>query len=310
MSRSQVSQRQRTQDNPLNLGTFSQTSLRCLRGSLGPQNKVIGSRDTNQTSNGGFGGGAYNHWFKIGLDTKAWIILTKSQPRPNYIQISAYELDNTPIQGRAIFQEDSIPELVQGEVYYPYVGHVMNTQSDLYNTFNINRLDKADERYYPLGPGHYLICISTTRNEPINYEVGIVVEVQDLEPELLLETGGTDHLVYENALDENNTVNIGPVFLVNYTLPSGFNAYTNVVATISSGVTVTLSNGTTWFVDNNSVTPNPEIDVDYVLLDTTENYTGEDQHIHSLDEWQQAWERDHQQDDRFPDIYLPLITST
>jgi hypothetical protein len=310
MSRSQVSQRQRTQDNPLNLGTFSQTSLRCLRGSLGPQNKVIGYRDTNQSSNGGFGGGAYNHWFKIGLGTNAWIILTKSQPRPNYIQVSAYELDNTPIQGRAIFQQDSIPELVEGEIYYPYVGHVMNAQSDLYNTFNLNRLDTADERYYPLGPGNYLICISTTRNEPIDYEVGVVVEVQDLEPELLLETGGTNYLVYENSIDTENTLNIGPTFAVDYTLPTGFNAYTNILATINSGITVTIPNGSTWFVDNNTVTPNPDSVVDYILLDLTENYTGEDQHIHSLSEWQTAWERDHQQDDRFPDIYLPLVTSS
>lgn len=306
MSRSQTTQRQRTQDNPLNLGSFSRTSLRCLRGSLGPENKVVGRRDTGQYSNGGFGGGAYNHWFKIGLETNAWIILTKSQPRPNYIQISAYELDNTPIQGRSIFQEDSTSELVEGQVYYPYVGHVMNTQSDLYNTFNYYRLDKGDERYYPLGPGNYLICISTTRNEPIAYEVGVVVEIQDVEPELLLEAGGQNHFVYENAIDLDNTLVIGPIFSIDYTLPSGYNAYTNVLATIQSSSTVTIQSGSTWFVDSDTVTATEDL----IMLDVTDNYTGEDQHIHSLSEWQQAWERDHQQDDRFPDIYLPLVTST
>jgi hypothetical protein len=57
MSRSSVSQPQRTQNTPLSLGTFSQTSLRYLKGTLGPQWKVVGRADTNQTSNGGIGGG-------------------------------------------------------------------------------------------------------------------------------------------------------------------------------------------------------------------------------------------------------------
>jgi len=33
-------------------------------------------------------------------------------------------------------------------------------------------------------------------------------------------------------------------------------------------------------------------------------------HQHSLNEWQTAWERDHQQDNRFPDLFLPLITES
>ena len=39
-------QRQRTQNNPLNLGSFDQTSLRYLRGSLGPASQVVGRADT------------------------------------------------------------------------------------------------------------------------------------------------------------------------------------------------------------------------------------------------------------------------
>ena len=59
MSRvSQVSQRQRTQNNPLVLGSFDETSLRVLTGTLGPKNVVVGRADTNQYSNGGFGGGS------------------------------------------------------------------------------------------------------------------------------------------------------------------------------------------------------------------------------------------------------------
>ena len=57
MARSQTSQRQRTQDNPLFLGEFSQLSIRALKGALGPENKLVGRSDTSLTSNGGFGGG-------------------------------------------------------------------------------------------------------------------------------------------------------------------------------------------------------------------------------------------------------------
>jgi hypothetical protein len=52
----------------------------------------------------------------------------------------------------------------------------MGAQSDLYNTFVPARLDRGDERYYPLEAGGYLLCVSTTRNELLDYEVGLVVE--------------------------------------------------------------------------------------------------------------------------------------
>jgi hypothetical protein len=306
MSRSQLAQRQRTQDNPLNLGTFSQTSLRCLRGTLGPQNKVVGYRDTSQSSNGGFGGGAYNHWFKVTITKNAWLILVKGEPRPSYIQLSAYESNANPIEGRSIFQADSVSFTAEGETYYPYVGHVMNAQSDLYNTFNFYRFDKGDERYYALSPGSYLFCVSTTRNEPLDYQVGLVIEVQDIEPKLLLETGARNYFVCENALSLNNTLVIGPIFTSNYTLPSGFNAYTNILATVQSGVTVTIPNGSSWFLDTNTV----EANEDFILLDLAEDYTGEDQHTHSLSEWRDAWQRDHQDTDRFPDLFIPYTTTS
>ena len=306
MSRSQLAQRQRTQDNPLNLGTFDQTALRCLRGTLGPQHVVVGYRDTSQSSNGGIGGGTYNHWFKVTLTKNAWIILIKGEPRPKYIQVSAYELNTNPIEGRSIFQADSASFTAEGETYYPYVGHVMNAQSDLYNTFNFYRLDKGDERYYSLPVGSYLFCVSTTRNEPLDYQVGLVVEVQDLEPELLLETGGQNYFVYENAIDLANTLVIGPIFTSNYTLTSGFNGYTNVLATVQSAATVTIPSGSTWFIDRDTVSATQ----DHFLLDLTENYTGEDQHTHSLSEWQQAWQREHQDTDRFPALFIPYTTTT
>jgi hypothetical protein len=171
-------QRQRTKESPLVLGPFDQLSIRNLTGSLGPKNKVV---------SGGYGGGTYNHWFRIDISADAWIILAKGGRNPNYINVSAYDLNLTPIEGRNPFDRDSIPETIDGEVYYPYVGHVMNKQSNLYNNFDANRLDKGDLRYYPLKRGSYLLCISSTRNENIDYEVAFVVEFPITGFDLLLE---------------------------------------------------------------------------------------------------------------------------
>lgn len=244
MARNPDIQRQRTQDNPLSMGQFSELSLRNLKGSLGPKNQVVGRRDTNQNSNGGFGGGAYNHWFSFTITAKAWIIIAKGGARPQYINVSMYDLNLNPIEGRGIFQDDSITVTIDNQVYNPYVGHTMNAQSDLYNIFNPNRLDKGDERYYPLNPGTYLLCVSATRNEPIDYEVGVVVEFPSPDFVLLLEDYGL-------LLLENN---------------------------------------------------------DSILNDRSEFYDGQDTHNHSLSEWQTAWEREHQADDRFPAFLVPLTT--
>lgn len=237
-------QRERTQNDPLNMGQFSEISLRSLKGTLGPKNQLVGRRDTNQNSNGGFGGGTYNHWFVFTITAKAWIIIAKGGPRSKYINTSVYDLNLTPIEGRGIFQDDSITVTIDNKVYNPYVGHVMDAQSDLYNTFNPNRLDKGDERYYPLNSGSYLLCVSSTRNELLAYEVGVIIEFPDPDFDLLLE---------------------------NYDL-------------------LLLENG------------------DFFLNDHSEFYDGQDTHAHSLSEWQTAWAREHQADDRFPSYFVPLAT--
>jgi hypothetical protein len=82
-------QRQRTKETPLVLGPFDQLSIRNLTGSLGPKNKVIG---------GGYGGGTYNHWFRIDISADAWIILAKGGRNPNYISKDAILLIKTVFQ--------------------------------------------------------------------------------------------------------------------------------------------------------------------------------------------------------------------
>jgi hypothetical protein len=108
MTRNQSTQRQRTAQDPLLIGSFAETSIRYLTGTLGPLNQVVGRSDTAQYSNGGFGGGTYNHWFKVKLEAPAWIIITKGPPRPKYIQVSPFDLNRNPIEGRSIFDADSV----------------------------------------------------------------------------------------------------------------------------------------------------------------------------------------------------------
>ena len=69
MANPNAPQRERSQNNPLNLGTFSTTSLRMLKGSLGPKSQII---------SGGYGRETYNHWFQVTLASEAWIILFKA----------------------------------------------------------------------------------------------------------------------------------------------------------------------------------------------------------------------------------------
>jgi hypothetical protein len=245
MARNQVSQRQRTVRDPLLLGAFSSTSIRYLQGTLGPTHQLVGRADTDLSSNGGFGGGTYNHWFKIRLLEPAWIIITKGPPRPKYIQVSTYDLNRNPIEGRSIFDLDSVSVNIDGTTVYPYFGHMMNAQSNTYNFFNPQRIDKGDDRYFPLEVGEYLICISSTRNERLDYTVAIVVEVADPTPQLLTED--YDLLLFEDTPGESD-----------------------------------------------------------IIIDTTPNYTGDEEHEHSLREWKLAWRRERQDSIPFPEILIPL----
>lgn len=187
MPRNQLKQSQRTKNDPLVLGNFTQTSVRYLTGKLGPLNQLVGRADTSLNSNGGFGGGTYNHWFQVNLIIPAWIILAKGGTKPKYINVSVYDLNTNPIHGRAIFDADSIQTTNDGGVHHPYVGHAMGSQSDLYNFIDLYRLDRGDDRYYSLKEGSYLLCISSTRNEPLDYAVGMIIETADPVPFLLLE---------------------------------------------------------------------------------------------------------------------------
>ena len=294
----QTNQRQRSKENPLNLGTFGELSLRYLTGTLGP---------LNQVGLNGYGGGTYNHWFRINLSQPAWIIVAKGGPRPNYIQTSVYDLNTTPINGLPIFDADSIRQGLNnlGEVYIPYLDTVMSHQSDLYNTYDRIRLDRGDDRYYPLPAGGYLLCVSSTRNERIDYSVGLVVEFAQSELFLALE----DFSLYlqETTIDSvttvtiNSPVTVDTVISVDPTKPNGF---TDNLCEIVSGVTVTVLDGSEWLIGEATGSTGDVLN-DLFLLEFGEGYL-DTIHDHTLSEWRDTWNAQHHPDDKFPDLFVPL----
>jgi len=309
MSRvSQVSQRQRTQKNPLILGSFNETSLRVLTGTLGPKSVVVGRADTNQYSNGGFGGGSYNHWYQINLTSPAWIITTKGGPRPNYIQVSVYDLNKNPIEGRGIFQGDSIStRSTSNGTYYPYIDQVMGAPSDLYNTFNPYSLGKGDDRYFALNIGSYLLCVSTTRNELLNYTLAFVIEVPTTEMLLLLEDLEGDFLAQETTLDTSNTITIPSNFASNYILLSGYNAFSISPVAIDNNITITIPLNSTWFISTSFLDTESN---DVFIIEPSAIFDFESIHEHSRAEWLAAWRRERSSLDTLPAIFEPLITTS
>jgi hypothetical protein len=307
VARSQEAQRQRTQNNPLVLGSFNTTTLKYLKGRLGPLNQLVGRADTSQQSNGGFGGGTYNHWFQVNLKKDAWIIVAKSGPRPNYIQTAVYDLAKNPIEGRGIFQGDTVFDGTGNNIFYPYLDTVMGAQSNLYNTFVPARLDRGDERYYPLEAGEYLLCVSTTRNELLDYEVGLVVEFPIDQLFFALEDEeNVSLLLKETSIDFLRTVNINSPVTVNTVINADANqpnGFTENISEINSGVTVTVLFESTWFIGS---LPSTQEDEFTVILEPGSDLYFDTIHDHSLEEWQESWESTHQDTDKFPTVFIPL----
>ena len=323
MSNPNISQRERSQNNPLNLGVFDRTSLRMLKGTLGPKSQII---------SGGYGRETYNHWFQVTLAEPAWIILFKassalntnsnnqlSSRRSNLnqrISLSVYDQNRNPIQGRNIFQSDS--KLIQNnrDTFHStfensYTGQVMAAQSDLYNTFNPTRADKGDDRYFPLGKGNYLICVSAERNETFDYGVGLVIEFQTSTDELFFlceDSSEITYLIKENDLNENIVETVPSTVTGTVTL-SSLNGFTEDLCTIvdPNGVVQVNyensdGNSLSWLIGSNPEDENAFLPRK-ILLDATENWI-DTTHEHSLTEWREAWERDHSMDDKFPTEFI------
>jgi hypothetical protein len=298
---SQTNQRQRTKENPLQLGNFGDLSLRYLKGTLGP---------LNQVGVNGYGGGTYNHWFQINLIEPGWIIVVKDGLRPNYIQTSMYDLNQVPILGLPIFQADSITDgksLITEEIYFPYLGTTMSTQSDLYNTYSCLRLDRGDDRYYSLNSGSYLFCVSTTRNERLDYAVGLVFEFAAAEYLLALEDFSL--FFQETTIDPATTVTFNSPITTNTNIsdvagkPNGF---TENECAIDSGVTVTILNGSEWLIGSQQGSGAAATEDNFFILEFGNEQFLSTVHDHTLSEWKNAWESQHHPDDKFPEIFVAL----
>ena len=329
----------RNQFNPTFLGEFENLSLRILKGNFTQKHRVVGRADTAVASNGGFGGGGYNAWFEVELKVPAWIILTKGAPHPKYIQVSVYDQNKNPKEGRMIFQRDNPPieqvQFLSSNVfaarqyrvktadeelalrafgarlnpnntfdYYPFFGHVSATNSDLYNSFNESRLDKGDDMYYPLKTGRYLICISSTRNEPLDYEVGLVIEPEDDEVFILCEDISVVNLGLESTLDTPTNFQIDSPVTENVTIPSGSNAFTNILCQVNNIFTVTVEAPATWLITTEA---SGETSSEDVLLGEFNPGYLDSFHDHSFNEWQAAWQRDNRYNDALPELFVPLL---
>lgn len=309
-------QRERSQNNPLFLGEFSQTSLRLLTGNLGMQSEII---------RGGYGNNTYNNWFQVRITEPAWIILIKagsklatenaipsqqirSQTNTRF-EFGVYDLNQVPIEGRMILDNP-----------FEFRGQVAGAESDLYN-FPTNELgyklnSGGDDMFFPLEPGNYLICISACMNEYFTYAAGLVIEFQTPSDEnfILTEAREQSFVLQETAL----TTDVGFIFdtitspiTVNRTI-SQRSAFTDMQAIIESGVYVQVNEMTvsgaplTWYIGPQF--PNvDDVSTDKIILDATPNWN-DTQRNRSLSEWKTAWERENP--DRFPvNVFAPYANT-
>jgi len=307
MTNPSVSQRERSQQNPLDLGTFDRTSLRLLTGTLGPKSQII---------QGGYGKDTYNHWFKVRIIDDAWIILIKAGTKlatsnstaqtlfnetSTRFDIAVYDLNLNPIEGRIIHDN---PE--------EYWGHVAGAASNLYNKNDYNRFDDGDQMYYPLAPGDYMFCVSATRNELFQYSVGLVIEVPETDENFILAEDSIVSFILQENFDSAGAasfIEIPQIVTQNVTL-SNISAYTPDFSEIESGVFVQVNyiNSQTSGILSWVIGPDYSSEAtveDKIILDATENWT-ETIHSHSLTDWREAWNRDHSFDDRFPSgVFAP-----
>jgi hypothetical protein len=221
-----------------------------------------------------------------------------------------YDLNHEPIVGLPIFQEDSIHQgtsLTTGDVYFPYLDTTMSAQSDLYNTYSNLRLDRGDDRYYPLQAGNYLLCVSTTRNERLDYNIGVVVEFAEVEYLLALE----DFTLFlqETTIDDVTTVTYNSPITVDTsisTVPGKPNGFTDTECVINSGVTVTVLEGSEWLIGSPQGSGAALTDDNFFLLEFGDPEFISTVHDHTLSEWKDAWSSQHHPDEKFPEIFVAL----
>ena len=183
----------------------------------------------------------------------------------------------------------------------------MSTQSDLYNTYSRIRLDRGDDRYYPLDAGSYLLCVSTTRNERLDYAIGLVIEFAAVEYLLALE----DFTLFlqETTVDAVTTATFNSPITVDTNVsdvPGKPNGFTDTECAINAGVTVTVLNGSEWLIGSPQGSGAALTDDNFFILEFGSEEFLDTVHDHTLSEWVDAWGTQHHPDEKFPEIFVAL----
>ena len=160
--------------------------------------------------------------------------------------------------------------------------------------------------------GAYLICISTTRNEPLDYEVGLVVEFPITELFIALEDEDDIALfLQETAIDFSRTIDVVSPVLVDTIISSSVNqpnGFTENICIINPGITVTVLFGSEWLIG--AQTSLEQIAASAVLAEPGSDLFFDSIHDHSLTEWRDSWESTHQDTDKLPEVFIPLTNRT
>lgn len=323
MTNPNLSQRDRSLYNPLFLGKFSQTSLRLLQGTLGPRSELIGGNVPGFARfQGGYGRETYNNWFKVELTSPAWIILVKAGsvlPSENGIatrnirnttnsryKFGVYDINRIPIEGRSIIENP-----------FEFRGQAEGNQADLYNTYNFNRQDKGDDRFFKLEAGSYLICISAVRNELFEYAAGLVIEFQQPSDDIFILTEDNEQsfLLQEGAGGASDVSTFEELFspITSNTLVDEFNAFTENDAEIVDNIEVQINNRNlsseqlAWLIGSRAPNEPGQEDVNRIVLDATPNWVDTIRE-RSLSDWRNAWNRENA--DKFPEaVFAPYVNT-
>jgi hypothetical protein len=279
-----------SKDKPFELGKYNRTSLRVLTGTL----QALREIQTN-----GYGGGQESVWYRLVLEQPAWIIVIKSGLNPNYYQVTPFDGNKDPIEPRAILQADEIfPDAFQNQV--------AASMSTLYNTFDPVRLDQGNSLYFALPVGQYFFNVSNTRNDPQDYEIGLIIETKETFGFIQTEENEGELFVLENTIDDGSSsaVIVESPIISNQTIGPSANAFTADLADINTGVTVTVDNsnskGVTWLITE---TPSAS-DEGYFLLDAPDLYF-ETIRDRSLSAWKSAWAEEFGATATFPALFVP-----
>lgn len=323
MTNPNLSQRDRSLYNPLFLGKFSQTSLRLLQGTLGPRSELIGANVPGFAGfQGGYGRETYNNWFKVELTRPAWIILIKAgsvlptensiatQNRRNYnnsrYMFGVYDINRIPIEGRSIIENP-----------FEFRGQVEGNQADLYNTYNFNRQDKGDDRFFQLEAGQYLICISAVRNELFEYAAGLVIEFQQPADDIFILTEDNEQsfLLQEGAGGSSEIDTFEELFspITTNTVIDELNAFTEDDAEVVDNIQVQVNDKNpsneqlTWLIGSRTPNEPGQEDINRILLDATPNWI-DTVRERSLSDWKNAWNRENA--DKFPEaVFAPYVNT-